>query len=225
MSKFCILSDSGHPCSHSIRWLPDGFFHSALHRPEQILSVKRSCPFLRFKLLYTSLTRKLLFWKAVHIRMSHCTFRQRQGHASGIIIGNEVGVVCRILCYSEMQKLSCVQGFCAAPCGPENHAVCAGQHKLAGACSGYLWCGSPAPAWATPSWSGSLNSTQWSTYGLPFLRYIITYWLITCSMNPNKADATCVRLLIPQMQCLLKGSQYKVGGLRDLHLKLMALYF
>lgn len=93
------------------------------HRPKQILSVKRSCPFLHFKLLYTSLTRKLLFWKAVHMRMSYCTFRHSKGHASGIIIGNEVGVVCRILCYSEMQKLSCVQGFCAAPCGPEKNTL------------------------------------------------------------------------------------------------------
>lgn len=88
-----------------------------------------------------------------------------------------------------------------------------------------MWVTTSAPTWATPSWSGSLNSTWWSTYGLPFLRYNLLIMLITCSMNPNKADVTCMRLPIPQMQCLLKGSQYKVGGLRDLHLKLMALCF
>lgn len=182
MNKFCILSDSGHPCSCSIRWIPDGFSHSALHRPEQILSVKRSCPFLPFNLFYTPLTRKLLFWKDVHIRMSYCTFRQRQGHTSGVIIGNQLGVVCRILCYSEMQKLSCGQGFCAAPRGPEKPCC---MCRAAQACRFLLRL---SVMWVTSSYMGNtipvriieFHSVIYIRLTFPKIYYNLLITLITC---------------------------------------------
>lgn len=59
-------------------------------------------------------------------------------------------------------------------------------------------------------WPGSLHSTYWSTWSLPFPKTLETVWRMLCasqasSTRCNRADMVCSRSLVPQIIYLLQG--------------------